>query len=241
MTRPLRLSPEGAGTCGFDPFKGPTRHRTSTSKQSSSTPDSPPSTPTSATRRITSRARGLVSVSRDIQRYPRRLPPASPVSSLSDSDEDTQGYQAQYLPRLFPQGNMAATSNSSSPDDDDSWYTPGIKYGGKGSAYTRLCSQPSPRTTIPAALLGGESNRLQQSLMASWQRAEPSDEQKKNIRDLLDRLTRLINAQAHLGENPSGTRYVLDVLGSVAWGGATGPSSDLDIIIIVSIELKDLC
>jgi hypothetical protein len=115
--------------------------------------------------------------------------------------------------------------------EEESWLTPGIKYGGKGSAYARYSSQPSPRLNIPSSAL--EGNNLQRGIMTSWKKAEPTDDQKTALRDLLTSLTGLLNRVAST-DNPTGQRYLVDVFGSVAWGGSTGTSGDVDLVIIVS-------
>jgi hypothetical protein len=56
------------------------------------------------------------------------------------------------------------------------------------------------------------------------------------VRLLLEKLTYNINR--HLGGGPSMVkgerRFEVDVFGSVSWGGETGQSGDLDLIILVS-------
>lgn len=128
------------------------------------------------------------------------------------------------------QSNMATATELK---DETSWYTIGLKLSGKGSAYTRYTSQPSPRLNIPASDQGGDYYLLQQGIMRSWEKAEPTEAQKKSIRQLRDTLTDLLN-QRTLLDNPTGKRYIVDVFGSVAWGGSTGSSGDVDLVIIVS-------
>ncbi|KLT42034.1 hypothetical protein CC85DRAFT_319265 [Cutaneotrichosporon oleaginosum] len=70
-------------------------------------------------------------------------------------------------------------------------------------------------------------------IMASWQRAEPSERQKEHLAELLLVLTDLLNKLSPL-DNPDGNRYIVDVFGSAAWGGGTGKSGDVDLVIIVS-------
>ncbi|BEI90831.1 uncharacterized protein CcaverHIS019_0309010 [Cutaneotrichosporon cavernicola] len=48
---------------------------------------------------------------------------------------------------------------------------------------------------------------------------------------LLRYLTGLLNSKATV-DNPAGERYIVDVFGSVAWGGGTGKSGDVDLVII---------
>lgn len=105
------------------------------------------------------------------------------------------------------------------------------------SAYATLLSQPSPRDTIPPALLAS-SETLQNTILRSWIEARPDAAKQTAIRLLLEKLTYNINK--YLGGGPSLTkgerRFEVDVFGSVSWGGETGKGYDLDLVILVSSD-----
>lgn len=71
--------------------------------------------------------------------------------------------------------------------------------------------------------------------MPSWADAEPTDEQKASIRDLVLRLNDLVT-RATAAYNPTGRRFSVDVHGSQSLGSATGPEADLDLVVHVSVQ-----
>ncbi|GMK53949.1 hypothetical protein CspeluHIS016_0105350 [Cutaneotrichosporon spelunceum] len=120
---------------------------------------------------------------------------------------------------------MAATHLT----DEDPWLSSGIKYQGRGSAYARYSSLLSPRLNIPPGAL--EGSHLQWEIMTLWKKAESTELEKRRLNDLLQGLTAVLNRKATM-DNPTGRRYIVDVFGSAAWGGRTGESSDVDLVII---------
>lgn len=103
------------------------------------------------------------------------------------------------------------------------------------SAYSLLLSMPSPRTNVPSSVLSG-SDPLQRSMLEAWMLTEPLPSQRRKVTQLLDSLTRMINARwGGRGQTYKGKqRFEVDVFGSVSWGGETGSSGDLDMVILVS-------
>lgn len=80
--------------------------------------------------------------------------------------------------------------------------------------------------------------------MYAWQITEPTKQKKKGISDLLERLSVTLNQKAgwHGASTAKGKRrFEVDVFGSVAWGGETGESGDLDLIVLVSVQWRYEC
>ena len=106
------------------------------------------------------------------------------------------------------------------------------------SAYRRLLSLPSPRTSIPSSLLQSpHADPLNSSTLKAWLKTEPSQQSKDRVQHLLDTLNRTINSRYnHNFGRPKNAppRFEMDVFGSVSWGGETGQSGDLDLVILVS-------
>jgi len=105
------------------------------------------------------------------------------------------------------------------------------------SPYRQLLSRKYPQRTIPPALLDLEQkDMLQWSLMKAWKGTEPKAQQKEYITHLLELLSDMINERL---STPGGSpekgkrRFEVDVFGSVSWGGQTGASGDLDLIVLV--------
>lgn len=102
------------------------------------------------------------------------------------------------------------------------------------AAYELYLRAPSPRTRIP---LSNNYTPLEESLLRSWARAEPSLEQRKLIKDLLATLTMGLERWELKSGAASGRACErvlrVDPFGSVAWGGSTGSKGDLDLVIIV--------
>jgi hypothetical protein len=103
-----------------------------------------------------------------------------------------------------------------------------------GSAFHAYHRTRSLRLDCVPIHRDGPPNRLQQDMIESWCRAEPSPTQKAMIDKLLAHLTYMINEYGPVGNNPNRQRFQVDVFGSLAWGGGAGDSSDLDLVVIVS-------
>lgn len=107
----------------------------------------------------------------------------------------------------------------------------------KISPYSQLLSRKSPRLTVSPHLMDRNgSDPLQRSLISAWKNTEPSQQKKQDVSDLLERLSVALNQ--YLGDRISTAkgkrRFEVDVFGSVSWGGETGESGDLDLIVLVS-------
>lgn len=72
---------------------------------------------------------------------------------------------------------------------------------------------------------------LQQSIMRSWIAAEPTDDQKRYVKQLAARLTRMVDQEWGRGGGARDERFSVDVFGSVSWGGETGRGGDIDLVI----------
>lgn len=103
------------------------------------------------------------------------------------------------------------------------------------SPYFRLISTPQARSRVPREELHS-TNELQRSIMRSWSdtRADPATQ--KAIIDLLEWLSATINLALcpYRDQRRKKRRFEVDVFGSVAWGGETGSSGDLDLVVLVS-------
>ena len=74
---------------------------------------------------------------------------------------------------------------------------------------------------------------LAQNVMDSWTEVEPTAQSVQYTKRLMSRLSGLVNGID--GRNHNGKPcFEVDVFGSVAWGGETGSSGDLDLVIRVS-------
>ncbi|WVQ73196.1 hypothetical protein IAR50_002761 [Cryptococcus sp. DSM 104548] len=101
------------------------------------------------------------------------------------------------------------------------------------SAFRRLLSAPSDRLTCPDSVTHPEvPDALQTSMIESWKAAEPSQDSKLKLLRLLKDLTHIINAKYGGYDGKEGQRFYVDVFGSVSWGGDTGHSGDVDLIIL---------
>ena len=82
-----------------------------------------------------------------------------------------------------------------------------------------------------------DTTPLQSSMIVSWARSDMSKAELKSVKDLCSNLSRLINRSfGNPADDEQDGRFVVDVFGSVAWGGQTGSSGDLDLVVRVSTE-----
>lgn len=105
------------------------------------------------------------------------------------------------------------------------------------SPYALLLSKPQARRTIPGNLLQSASP-LQKSMLTHWNSTCAESSYQDGILDLLAWLTKSINlrlSRGGAGSRDDGGRFKVDVFGSVSWGGETGTSGDLDLVVIVSL------
>ncbi|WVF69164.1 hypothetical protein IAT40_003939 [Kwoniella sp. CBS 6097] len=102
------------------------------------------------------------------------------------------------------------------------------------SPYQLLLANPSPRLTVPPELLNPSTpDTLQTGIMGSWVKTEPSKESKLYKKEFLKTLTNLVNGRfGNLKLKDGSPRFKVDVFGSVSWGGETGKSGDLDLVIL---------
>lgn len=100
------------------------------------------------------------------------------------------------------------------------------------SAYKRYSSSASPRTRVPWRHQN-HPEALHQSIIKSWQAAEPDEKRKGEIERIMQKLTHTINNSTSYIDNPGRNRYKVDAFGSMAWGGDTGKSGDLDLVVLV--------
>lgn len=101
------------------------------------------------------------------------------------------------------------------------------------SPYAILLSKPQARRIIPPSLYS-TATPLQQSMLRSWSSSCADKDYQNGVLTLLDWLTKSINLQySRGGPRADGGRFKVDVFGSVSWGGETGTSGDLDMVVIV--------
>lgn len=105
------------------------------------------------------------------------------------------------------------------------------------SPYHQLISRKSPRHGIPQTIRDpGAEDPLQHTLIKAWQATEPSKAKRSYVLSLLEELSVLVNqklAWAGSSSVKGKRRFEVDVFGSVSWGGETGASGDLDLVILV--------
>jgi hypothetical protein len=195
------------------------------------------------------------------------FPSASSRGSSASRGNGRGVYDAGDLPRLVPvhdirpniEGRAAwvrhekAVSNKastrslpsksipSSPHHRPSITKPALRPINKpNSPYFDLISKPQARSTVPRDLLHGGSE-LQRSVMRSWVNTRASQETQKAIIDLLEWLSHTINLALcpYSDKRRKERRFEVDVFGSVAWGGETGSSGDLDLVVLVRPLLSE--
>ncbi|WRT67792.1 uncharacterized protein IL334_004766 [Kwoniella shivajii] len=134
------------------------------------------------------------------------------ISSLSDLSD---------IPEFIPKSNFIPAVNSVSP-------------------YNSLLSRPSPRKTVPSNLIHpSPPDSFQSDIMQAWCSTEPTEESKKFVMKLLSNLTTVVNSTFGKQILQDGKdRFLVDVFGSVSWGGETGKSGDLDLVILDRAQLK---
>jgi hypothetical protein len=98
------------------------------------------------------------------------------------------------------------------------------------SAYRYTLTNPDPRSEIPPALLDPTRHSvLSTSILESWRASEPSKENKEAVVRILNQVNAIF--QDRYGKR---FRFVIEPFGSVSWGGETGDSADVDMMLKVS-------
>lgn len=108
------------------------------------------------------------------------------------------------------------------------------------SPYARLLSKPQARRHVPENLLKS-SSLLQRSMMLSWKQSCADKSYQQAVLSLLDWLSNTINMLFDQNYRGGPGRFEVDVFGSVSWGGETGTSGDLDMVVIVSTSAQIKC
>jgi len=172
------------------------------------------------------------------------LPRNDPVGGIRPNLED----QASRIKTDKALPNKASTQSLPSkgnPVPSSSHHHPSMPPGGKipgarpinnpTSPYFTLISSRQARGTVPRQLLHS-SDELQRSVMRNWNNTRASPETQKAIIDLLEWLSATINLTLcpYKDKKKQTRRFEVDVFGSVAWGGETGSSGDLDLVVLVS-------
>ena len=137
-----------------------------------------------------------------------------------------------FAPPIPPSQSTTATATSSRQKKPISTST-SSKRPDPTSPYALLLSKPQARRSIPTSLYNNASP-LQRSMLSNWSSSCADKDYQNGILDLLEWLTRSINLQfSRGGSRADGGRFKVDVFGSVSWGGETGTSGDLDMVVIV--------
>lgn len=98
------------------------------------------------------------------------------------------------------------------------------------SAYRHTLTNPDPRSEIPSALLDpARHSALSTSILESWRASEPSKENKEAVVRILNQVNAIF--QDRYGKR---FRFVIEPFGSVSWGGETGDTADVDMMLKVS-------
>jgi hypothetical protein len=135
----------------------------------------------------------------------------------------------------LPSKSAAAPSTHHHPSMPPGKKIPGARpINNPTSPYFTLISKRQARGTVPRELLHS-SDELQRSTMRSWANTRASPETQKAIIDLLEWLSATINLALcpYRDQKRKTRRFEVDVFGSVAWGGETGSSGDLDLVVLV--------
>ncbi|WWC70744.1 uncharacterized protein I206_104695 [Kwoniella pini CBS 10737] len=105
------------------------------------------------------------------------------------------------------------------------------------SPYDLLLSLPSPRKNVPRQIANPSTpDKFQSEIIQAWVKTEPTEQSKQFVKTLLSSLTKIINAK--YGDSSGENRFLVDVFGSVSWGGETGKSGDLDLVILDRAQLR---
>lgn len=101
------------------------------------------------------------------------------------------------------------------------------------STYLYTLTHVDPRSQIPPHLFDlARYSALSISILESWRASEPSQAVRDNIVRILDRVNVIF--QSRYGKR---YRFVIDIFGSVSWGGETGGEADVDMALKVSYRL----
>jgi len=141
----------------------------------------------------------------------------------------------------LPSKSAAASSSHHHPSMPPGQKIPGARpINNPTSPYFTLISKRQARDTVPRELLHS-SDELQRSTMRSWANTRASPETQKAIIDLLEWLSATINLALcpYRDQKRKTRRFEVDVFGSVAWGGETGSSGDLDLVVLVRPKLSE--
>ena len=160
-----------------------------------------------------------------------------PINRTRDQADVKKLRQRMGLNTPPPNGNGNGSGRRAPPVDKSGIPAMAVRYQGI-SPYQQLISRQSPRHGIPAHVMDAQmKDPLQHTLMKAWQDTEPTKARRSYISGLLEELSVLVNQKlAWAGSSPikGKRRFEVDVFGSVSWGGETGASGDLDLVILVS-------
>jgi len=143
----------------------------------------------------------------------------------------------------LPSKSAAAKSTHHHPSMPPGKKIPGASpINNPTSPYFTLISSRQARGTVPRELLHS-MDELQRSTMRSWANTRASPETQKAIIDLLEWLSATINLALcpYRDQKRKTRRFEIDVFGSVAWGGETGSSGDLDLVVLVRPLVAEFC
>ncbi|WVW84643.1 hypothetical protein I302_106677 [Kwoniella bestiolae CBS 10118] len=160
-----------------------------------------------------------------------------PYDDQPDGDSSSNAIKGAtaYLNPLNQSSQAASSSlnSASSSFSPQSSSTPTVH---NVSPYNLLLSKPSPRATVPSSLIHpSQPDVFQSEIMQAWISTEPTQASKDFIMDLLSKLTSVINRRFG---SKGDQRFLVDVFGSVSWGGETGKSGDLDLVILDRAQLR---
>lgn len=103
------------------------------------------------------------------------------------------------------------------------------------SAFRYTLTHPDPRSEIPPHLLDPTRHSpLSTAILESWRASEPSKANKETV-------VRILNQVNAIFRERYGQRYkfVIEPFGSVSWGGETGDTADVDLMLKVSPAFTD--
>jgi len=159
---------------------------------------------------------------------------------LDDAFTDSEvrnRYKSLMTPQRDTKSSQPMTMNSSSSSDrplidvDTESPTKSPTSQAHTSAYSLFLSLPDPRRNLPADIIRSmNTDTLQDDMIRSWIASGPNQSTRTYTQRFLEALSQVLNQR--FGSTLEDRRYQVDVFGSVSWGGETGESGDLDLVIL---------
>lgn len=142
-----------------------------------------------------------------------------------------------YAVPASPSSSASSPYTSGTPHSASSGLSRSSRAFQEHGAFHHFMSSSSPRSMASQSRMYETGTGLERTILRSWIACEVPVAQMKATRHFCHRLADLLNQFFDRDYQQGSTarpRFVVDVFGSVAWGGQTGVSGDLDLIARVS-------